>query len=62
MEDATLQSGWAEIEAEIVSEWSKEQPWHDERAKAVREGLYIELQVLRKLRQKLASFAGHARD
>lgn len=62
IDDPTLQEGWGLIEADIIEEWSKPQPWGDERAKARREAIYIELQVLRRLRQRLASFAGQARD
>lgn len=62
LKDETLQGGWTDIEAELIAEWSKPQPWDDDRAKARREGLYVELQMLRRLRQKLASFAGQARD
>lgn len=62
MDDPTLKEGWESIEAELIEEWAKPAPWADERAKAKREGLYVELQMLRKLRQRLASFAGHVRD
>lgn len=62
MNDPTLQEGWALIEAELIADWSKPMSWDDPRATARREGLYVELQMLRRLRQKLASFAGSARD
>lgn len=62
IDDPTLQEGWRLIEAELIEEWAKPASWSDERAKAVREGLYVELQMLRKLRQRLASFAGQARE
>jgi len=62
IDDPTLQDAWSDIEAELIAEWAKPQPWGDDRAVARREGLYVELQMLRRLRQKLASFAGHARD
>lgn len=54
--DPTLQDAWAEIEAELTEEWGNCLLfWRRER-------LWIELRTVRKLRQKLASFAGHARD
>lgn len=62
MDDPTLQEGWALIEAELTAELLKPAPWSDERAKAVREALWIEIQLLRRLRSKLANFAGQARD
>lgn len=62
LKDETLTAGLDEIEAELIAEWAKPQPWGDERATARREGLYVELQMLRRLRQKLASYAGQARD
>lgn len=62
LDDETLQQGWASIESDLIAEWGKPQPWGDERAVARREGLYVELQTLRRLRQRLASFAGQARD
>lgn len=58
MNDPTLIEGWDSIEADLVAEWAKPQPWGDDRAKDRREGLYVELQMLRRLRQRLASFAG----
>ena len=62
LDDETLQGGWALIEAEIIEEWAKPASWSDPRATAVREGLYVELQMLRRLRQTLANFAAQTRD
>lgn len=62
MNDPTLQEGWGLIEAELIAEWSKPQPWDAPRAVARRESIYAELQMLRRLRQRLANFAGSARE
>lgn len=62
LNDETLQQGWNEIEADLIAEWAKPTAYHDERAKAAREAIWIELQVLRKLRQRLASFSAQGRD
>jgi hypothetical protein len=62
MDDPTLQAGWDAIEADLIAEWRKPAPWHDDRAKAARERIWTELQMLANLRQRLASFAGQARD
>ena len=62
MDDPTLQAGWNDIEAELIAEWAKPTGYDDPRAQAKREAIWLELQVLRKLRQRLASFAGLARD
>lgn len=62
LEDETLQGGWKLIETELIEEWAKPAPWDDPRATAKREGLYVELQMLRRLRQKLANFAAQTRD
>jgi len=60
--DPTLKDGLDGLEADIITEWAKPAPYGDDRAKAAREGLYVELQMLRRLRVKLASFAGQVRD
>lgn len=62
LNDETLQQGWNEIEADLIAEWAKPAGYGDERAKAAREAIWIELQVLRKLRQRLASFSALGRD
>lgn len=62
IEDPTLQAGWDILETEIIEDWAKPQSHDDPRAVARREGLYKELQLLRRLRQKLAGFAGAARE
>jgi hypothetical protein len=62
MQDPTLIAGWEIIESEIVEDWAKPQPHDDPRAVSRREALYRELQLLRRLRQKLAGFAGQARE
>lgn len=56
MDDPTLQQGWAEIENELRAQW--EACWLPRK----RDRLWNELRHLKGLRQKLASFAGHARD
>lgn len=53
MDDATLQQGWAEIEADIRAQW--EACWLPRK----RDRLWTELRHLKALRQRLASFAGH---
>ena len=54
--DPTLQNAWNEIEAELTADWGNCLFfWRRER-------LWIELRTVRKLRQKLASFAGQARE
>lgn len=62
IDDETLQDGWRLIENELIEEWSKPQPWGDTQAITKREGLYVELQMLRRLRQKLANFAAQTRE
>lgn len=60
--DPTLQSGWDELEADLIAEWAKPTGYDDPRAQDKRESIWRELQGLRKLRQRLASFAAQARD
>ncbi len=62
MNDPTLQEGWDSIEADLVEEMLKPAPWNDERAKDARHRVWVEIQMLRNLRSRLASFAGQARD
>lgn len=62
LDDQTIQDGWASIEADLISEWMKPAGFNDTRAQEVREGIWREIQTLRKLRQRLASFAGMARE
>lgn len=56
MDDQTLQDGWADIENEIRAQWE------GCIFPRKRDRLWTELRHLKALRQKLASFAGHARD
>lgn len=61
IDDQTIQEGWTEIENDIRAVWERttgRTPW----ATRKREALHTELQLLRRLRGKLASFAGQARD
>lgn len=62
LDDPTLKAGWEAIEADLIAEMLKPAPWNDERAKLVRERAWVEIQMLRNLRQRLASFAGMARE
>jgi hypothetical protein len=55
-DDQTLQAGWQLIEDELREQW--ETCWLPRK----RDRLWNELRHLRALREKLASFAGHARD
>lgn len=56
MDDPTLQAGWADIENDIRAQWEAC------RFPRKRDRLWTELRHIRALRQKLASFAGQARD
>lgn len=56
MKDETLQAGWAEIENDLRAQW--EACWLPRK----RDRIWSELRHLKALRQKLASFAGQARD
>ncbi len=56
MDDPTLQAGLAEIESDLRSQWEN-CLWSRKRDR-----IWHELKHLRQLRQKLASFAGQARD
>ena len=56
LNDDTLQQGWADIENELRSQW--EACWLPRK----RDRIWNELRHLKSLRQKLASYAGHARD
>lgn len=56
MEDRTIQDGWAAIEDDLRREWE------GCILPRKRDRIWNELKHLRALRQKLASFAGHARD
>lgn len=62
IDDPTLNEAWKSIEAELIEEWSKPLPWGDTQATAKREAIYAELQMLRRIRQKLSSFAATKRD
>jgi hypothetical protein len=62
LDDQTLQDGWAAIEADLIAELLKPASASDERAKAARETLWVEIQLLRNLRRKLANFAGLSRE
>ena len=54
--DPTLQNAWDDLEAEYAEEWGNCLFfWRRER-------IWIELQTVRKLRRKLASFAGQSRE
>lgn len=56
MADPTLQQGWEELENDLRAEW--EACWLPRK----RDRIWTQLRHLRQLRQKLASFAGQARD
>lgn len=56
MEDPTLQEGWNELENELRAQWEA-CFWPSKRNR-----IWSQLRHIRLLRQKLASFAGHARD
>lgn len=56
MNDPTLQGGWAELENDLRAQW--EAAWWPRK----RDRIWTQLRHLRLLRQKLASFAGQARD
>jgi len=56
MEDPTLQDAWSALEDEIRSQW--ESCWLPRK----RDRLWTELRHLKALRQKLANFAGQARE
>lgn len=62
MDDPTLNEAWKHIEDELIAEWAKPAPWEDDRAKAKRDRIWIELQTLRSFRQRLATFAAQGRD
>ena len=54
VEDATVNAAWDEIENELREKW--EASW----LPRTRDRLWSELRHIRKLRAKLASYAGHA--
>ena len=54
LNDATIQAGWAEIEADLRGQW--EACWLPRK----RDRIWNELKHLKALRQRLASFASHA--
>lgn len=56
MEDPTLKQGWELIENEMREEW--ESSWLPRK----RNRIWTQLRHLKALRQKLASFAGQARE
>lgn len=56
MNDPTLQGGWDELENDLRAQW--EASWWP----AKRNRIWSQLRHLKLLRQKLASFAGQARD
>lgn len=56
IEDPTLQQGWTEIENDLRAQW--EACWWPRK----RNRIWSELKHLRAMRQKLANFAGQARD
>jgi hypothetical protein len=56
LNDPTHQAAWDEIERELREEWESSL-WSRKRDR-----IWAELRTVRKLRQKLASFAGQSRD
>lgn len=56
IEDSMLQEGWAEIERELREEW--EACWLPRK----RDRIWNQLRALKSLKQKIGSYAGHARD
>lgn len=60
IEDATIKQGWDEIENDIRAQWEDCGTWGDILSRRKRDRLWIELKVIKALRQKLASYAGHA--
>ena len=54
--DTTMQNAWNDIEAELAEDWGNSLTFWK------RERLWIELRTIRKLRRKLASFAGQSRE
>lgn len=56
IDDETLKAGWDEIENELRDEWERS-VWPSRRNR-----IWAELRHIRKLRQRLASFAGQARE
>ncbi len=56
MNDPTLQQGWDELENDLRAQW--EGAFFSRK----RDRIWSQLRHLRQLRQKLASFAGQARD
>lgn len=62
MDDPTLKAAFDEIENDLRSQWENTGAWGAWFSARKRERLWIELRTVKALRQKLASFAGHARD
>lgn len=58
LNDQTLQDGWADIEADLMREWENSLPWQ----KRKRELIHGQIKTMKKLRAKLASYAGNIRD
>lgn len=56
LEDPTMNDGWNEIEQELRDQW--EACWWPRK----RNRIWTELRHIRRLRQKLAKFAGASRD
>lgn len=56
MSDPTLQQGWTDIENDLRAEWENAM------FSRKRERIWSQLRHIRQLRQRLASFAGQARD
>ena len=56
LNDPTHKAAWDEIEADLRSEWE------NCLLSRKRDRIWTELRTVRKLRQKLASFAGQARE
>ena len=56
MNDPTLQQGWDELENDLRAQW--EAAWLPRK----RDRIWTQLRHLKQLRQKLASFAGQARE
>jgi hypothetical protein len=56
LNDPTHQAAWDEIETEL------RETWENCLFSRKRDRIWTELRTVRKLRQKLASFAGNARD
>ena len=56
IDDQMLQQGWAEIERDLREEWDA--CWLPRK----RDRIWSQLKHLKALRQRIGSYAGHARD